>query len=687
MRILSQEDAERLIVEIPEIEKLRSCSKSYSAKPHLAGDLQHAERIRDLWRSYGISTELVRYDVLQNFPKHSALSLHEENADSVAFSASLKEDEVPEDPTSSPENGLPSFFGFGANGTVHAELVYANFGMLSDFQLLESRGISVKGKVVICKYSKVFRGLKVRAAEKFGAIGVIIYNDPQEDGKYTVKNGYEAFPHGPARHPKSIQRGSVDFFSVCVGDPTTPGYPSLPGDDTERRDPKHAVPSIPSLPISFSDAIPFLKALNDQGLSPDEIGGVESDWKGALDDIDYDTGPSKAKVTLRSEGDYRYSPIYNVIGTIEGLTDESIVLGNHHDSWCCGAIDPVSGSAAMNEVARGLGDLIGKGWKPYRKIVLASWDNEEYGLIGSTEYGEDNAKWLTENCVAYINVDESTNGGNILGAYGSPLLTHILRDATNVIPSPVNEGKTVCEDWLDLQREAVDSLEKPNLTVMGTGSDYTVFFHHLGISSIDLLFNQKGTSVYPYHSNYDSYYWVDKFGDPGFKKHQAMARLWGLLTVKLAGIPVLPFRASDYTEALKRHVQSLRGKGVPGLDLQPLEVSISRFEVTMKTLDSSVHRVELDTSRQISPKAIEANKAYIKLERSFLLENSGLPGRPWYKHMIFAPGLWAGYDGVVFPGVTECIEDNDIEGANMWTQEVAKVINKACAVVESARLN
>lgn len=367
MRTLNQEDAERLIVETPNLEQLRAHSKLYSAGPHLAGDLQHAERIRDLWRSYGIPTELTRYDVLQNFPKHSALSLDDEDG-SVAFNASLVEDKVPEDPTSAPENGLPAFFGLGAHGTVCSELVYANFGTLSDFQLIESRGISVKGKIVICKYGKVFRGLKVRAAEQSGAIGVIIYSDPQEDGEYTIKNGYKPYPHGPARHPKSTQRGSVDAFSVAVGDPTTPGYPSLPGDDTERRDPRHAIPSIPSLPISFSDAIPFLKALNGYGLSPEKVGAAGSDWKGALDDVDYCTGPSKAKVKLCSEGDYRYSPIYNVIGTIDGLTDECVILGNHHDSWCCGAVDPVSGSAAMNEVARGLGGLVARNWKPYRKM-------------------------------------------------------------------------------------------------------------------------------------------------------------------------------------------------------------------------------------------------------------------------------------------------------------------------------
>lgn len=411
------------MLETPTTANLRHWSKEYSAEPHLAGDLAHATRIRDLWRSYGIPTELEQYDVLQNFPVSQSLQLLDSDG-KATFEASLTEDEVPEDPSSSPKNGLPAFHGFSANGEACAELVYANFGELRDFELLESKGISVKGKIVICKYAKVFRGLKVRAAEQYGAAAVILYNDPQEDGQYTEANGYKPFPYGPARHPKSIQRGSVDFFSIAVGDPTTPGYPSLPGNDVERQDPGHATPKIPSLPISYADAVPFLKVLNGQGLSPFSMMGEGSDWKGCLPDVDYSTGPSKVRVSLANHGKgsllsetvklmsipidahspllrpftillavqfvnaylvitgdariadadlrwvgtYKYAPIYNVIGTIRGMTDESIILGNHHDSWCCGAIDPVSGTAAMNEVARALGALCQSGWKPYRKM-------------------------------------------------------------------------------------------------------------------------------------------------------------------------------------------------------------------------------------------------------------------------------------------------------------------------------
>lgn len=285
----------------PEVTNLRHWSKFYSSEPHLAGDMKHAQRICDLWKSYGIESKLVRYDVLQNIPISASLALHTEDG-SVKYQASLTEPELAEDPTSSPSNGYPAFHGYSANGNVTGKLVYANFGQLKDFELLESKGVSVKDCIVICKYSKIFRGLKVRAAEKFGAAGVIIYSDPQEDGEYTEGNGYLPYPHGPARHPQSIQRGSVDFFSVAVGDPTTPGYPSLPGRDTKRKSPRHAIPGVPSLPISFSDALPFLSALEGKGMSPFEIGGENGDWKGGLDGVGYFTGPSALEVTLNNKG-------------------------------------------------------------------------------------------------------------------------------------------------------------------------------------------------------------------------------------------------------------------------------------------------------------------------------------------------------------------------------------------------
>ncbi|KAJ0374951.1 hypothetical protein COL26b_006823 [Colletotrichum chrysophilum] len=542
---VTQQEAEQLMLETPTTANLRHWSKEYSAKPHLAGDLAHATRIRDLWRSYGIPTELEQYDVLQNFPVSQRLQLLDSDGE-VAFEASLTEDEVPEDPTSSPKNGLPAFHGFSANGEACAELVYANFGELRDFELLESKGISVKGKIVICKYAKVFRGLKVRAAEQYGAAAVVLYNDPQEDGQYTEANGYKSFPHGPARHPKSIQRGSVDFFSIAVGDPTTPGYPSLPGNDVERQDPGHATPKIPSLPISYADAVPFLKALNGQGLSPFSMGGEGSDWKGCLADIDYFTGPSKVRVSLAN-----------------------------HD----------------------------------------------------------------------LNVDEATNGGQVLGVTGSPLLASVLRDVTQLIRSPIHEGKTVYDDWLGDQRRTDPGRPTPVLDLMGTGSDYTVFFNHLGIPSVDLLFNRQGQGVYPYHSNYDSFYWVEKFGDVGFKKHLAMAQLWGLLTIRLAGTGSILFEAVEYPKVLAHHSKQLETKYGSLLDLSALDRVISRFHAAA---------LEVDT------------RSNTKASPTSLQPDSG----------IFAPGLWYGYDGVIFPGVVECMEAEDMKGAIEWIAKIVEAIER-----------
>ncbi|KAL3420355.1 glutamate carboxypeptidase II [Phlyctema vagabunda] len=678
--IETQEDVENVMLKTPEVAWIQHWSKLYSAEPHLAGDLAHAERIQDLWTRYGIPTKLVRYDVLQNIPLSTSLSLHSKDG-KVKYQAKLTEPALASDPTSSPTNGYPAFHGFSANGNVRGELVYANFGRLADFQLLEEKGISVKGKIAICKYGNVFRGLKVRAAEQFGAAGVIIYSDPQGDGEFTAKNGYAYYPDGPARHPESIQRGSVEYFGSWAGDPTTPGYPSLPGDGTKREDPYKAIPTIPSLPISFSDAIPLLKALEGNGLKPSEIDAV-GDWQGGLDEVHYFTGPSHETVHLVNEGEYIYNPIYNVIGTIEGSGDELVVLGNHHDSWSCGAVDPVSASASMNEMVRGFGKLLDLGWKPERTIILASWDGEEYGLLGSTEWGEENKQLLSKHCVAYLNVDESTNGGAILGALGSPLLSQVLRDVAHKVPSPHSKSRTIYDDWLNYYKETTKDGSLPGLGVIGTGSDYTVFQDHLGIPSIDMGFTSKNNNaVYPYHSNYDSHHWVEKFGDVGFCKHLAITQLWGVLAVRLASVEVLPFQASEYASELKKHLAQLKKDAGHKISLKSMEESIRQFTTATQRLDTQAQgfrdRIEVEYHigssgyRQIAA----INRKYISVERAFLIKDGGLPGRPWFKHMIFAPGLWKGYDGVVFPGILEALELNELKKADEWVKRISDAIS------------
>ncbi|KUJ12392.1 Zn-dependent exopeptidase [Mollisia scopiformis] len=677
------QDAEAFMLKLPEADRIRRCSKLYSAEPHLSGDLAHAERIRDLWISYGISSKLVRYDVLQNTPTCSSLSLYSEDGN-VTFVAGLEEPVIPEDPTSSPSNGFRPFHGFSANGKVCAELVYANFGTIEDFRLLAAKGISVKDKIVICKYSKIFRGLKVRAAEKYGAAGVIIYSDPQEDGEWTQKNGHLPYPDGPARHPYSVQRGSVDYFSIAVGDPTTPGYPSLPGKGTERKDPGGAIPKIPSLPISYADALPFLKALNGLGWSPDEIGGSDGDWKGELDGVDYFTGPSKVEVTLESYGHYEYTPIYNVIGTIEGTSDELIVMGNHHDSWSCGAVDPVSGSAAMNELVRGLGRLVEMGWKNERTMpvsfILASWDDEEYGLLGSTEWVEENAKMLSKHCVAYLNVDGATNGGSIFGGTGSPLLGSILRSVATLIPSPTSSNKTAYDDWLASYQLSNPDAKVPHLELMGTGSDYTAFFDHLGIPSMDFRFSGKSSSVFHYHSNYDSFYWMEKFGDPDFKKHTMISQAWGVLAVRLANSKILPFEAAEYASTLEKYASRLSAQDKLKLDTKPLEESISRFKSAAKKLDdlnaSVSARLNDDDGPvfELSKDIAKINQKLRSIEPGFIIDE-GLPGRKWFKHIVFAPGLWLGYGGVVFPGILEALDSGDEKEAHRWVSKIAAAVD------------
>lgn len=406
----------------------------------------------------------------------------------MKYEADLKEDVIPEDPTSADPDAVLTFHGYSANGSATGELVYANFGHIDDFRLLEKHGVNVSGKVVIVRYGTTFRGLKVKAAQgrpkdvcsstnisEFGAVGVIIYSDPQQDGGLKDEASY---PDGPARHPSAVQRGSVQFLSKCPGDPSTPGYPSKLG--VNRTDPHEFIPSIPSLPISYRDAIPFLKSLNGGNLCGSRLG---ENWQGSLDGVDYCVeSERKPNVNLVNEVDFVYTPIQNVIGRIPGRSKQEIILGNHRDAWVFGAGDPISGSASFNAIARAFGRLLSKGWRPYRTIVLASWDAEEYGLVGSTEWVEDHAKHLRENAIAYLNSDIGAVG-DALNIAASPLLDDVLVQATKDVIT--NTGATVYDNWKNTSKG------RPQIGVLGSGSDYTGFLQLLGITSVDLGFGAR----------------------------------------------------------------------------------------------------------------------------------------------------------------------------------------------------
>ncbi|ANB13816.1 Vps70p [Sugiyamaella lignohabitans] len=541
---VSDADVKRTLFQSVNASSIRDWSYKYTQEPHLAGtNYGLVEWTRDKFEEYGIPAEIVSYDIYLNYPRDHAVKLLNEDG-SVQFSASLEEAVIEEDPTTSREDRVPTFHGYSASGNVTGQLIYVNYGTREDYDQLIAKGVDFKGKIVIARYGGIFRGLKVKFAQDLGAIGALLYSDPGDDGGITIKNGYEAYPNGPARHPSSVQRGSVQFLSLGPGDPTTPGWASKP--DSKRVDPYDTIPSIPSIPISYEDALPLLKAINGKGLKGSDLG---ENWVGELtDEFDYSVGPSTLEVNLYNDQDYDIRPTYNVIGKIEGIiSDEAIVIGNHRDAWIAGgAGDPNSGSAALIELAKAFGELKKIGWKPSRTIILGSWDGEEYGLLGSTEWGEDNAEYLQHHVIAYLNVDVAFSGSRF-GASASPLLDNVLIDVTKQVPAPSGNG-TLYDLWYSQNGARISSL--------GSGSDYTVFQDYLGIPSVDFGFGGgKGDPVYQYHSNYDSFYWMDKFGDKDFAHHSVMVKAWGLLTLTLSETELIPFKLASYAKLLDTYLE------------------------------------------------------------------------------------------------------------------------------------
>ncbi|KAI5779989.1 N-acetylated-alpha-linked acidic dipeptidase-like protein [Geopyxis carbonaria] len=706
------ETLENILFVTPSTEKAREWSQYYTSGPHLGGkNFSQALWTKERWEEMGIpEVEIETYDIYTNYPKghrlgllkkieysdHNAPRLDQNLEYELLFEASLEEPVLEEDPTTALEDRIPTFHGFSANGNTTAEYVFANYGTFQDFEDLLSHGINITGKVVLCKYGHIFRGLKVKRAQDLGATGVLIYSDPGDDGDITELNGYEAYPNGPARHPDSVQRGSVQFLSYGPGDPTTPGYASKPG--VPRQDPSKLTPSIPSLPLSYMDALPLLRALNGHGLNPGDLG---DSWKsGGLHHkgVDYSTGPAPGiVVNLVNEVENVITPQWNVIGRIPGhISDELIILGNHRDAWIAGgAGDPSSGSAALLEMVRSFGSMLAAGWKPTRTIMLASWDGEEYGLLGSTEWVEDHALKLGKNSLAYINVDVGARSHKFAVA-ANPLLENVLVEAVKKVMDPdsvINgsDSTSVFDVW------------DKKIKILGSGSDYTAFQDFVGIPSIDMGFSalSKDDPVYHYHSNYDSFHWMEKFGDPTFDYHVAMTKIWGLIALNLSESPVVQFNVTKYATDLGRYLEAVSNM----LDAdyhQPL-TDTHKFRHAMEHLSHAIKRLsqraaEFDkhashiSDALSSPntpwyrktlllfKARRINTKYKLFDRAFLY-HKGLDERSWFKHVVFAPGKWTGYSGDSLPGLVETVRIGDWHGALRWVKIVGRAVHRAHGVL------
>lgn len=524
-------------------------SRKYTAEPHLAGtNFGLAEWTKEKFEEYGLKTTIDQYELLLSYPHEQDLRLLDTKTGEQLYRAPLKEDEIEEDETTKGEGLVPTFLGYSANGNVTSSFVYVNYGTKDDFEYLQKLGINVTGKIAIARYGAIFRGLKVKFAQENGAVGVLLYTDPGDDHGMTPARGFRQYPDGPARQESSVQRGSAQFLGgigSTPGDPTTPGYASKHG--VERQDPYASIGKIPALPISYREVKPILAKLNGHGTKV----SLDS-WKGELDDFEYWTGPNEdVQLNLYNNQIYNISTLTNVYGEFEGeKKDEVIIIGNHRDAWIKGgAGDPNSGSAVLLEIARALGELKASGYKFKRTIILQSFDGEEYGLLGSTEYGEYASKTLKHKVVAYLNLDAAVVGKQ-LHLSASPLLHDVLRNAASKLTYP-EPGVGTLYDHFVKQRD-------DKIGILGSGSDYTVFLEHLGIPSSDISFSGgKGDPVYQYHSNYDSYYWMANFADKGFVYHNLMAKYLGLVTLELSQREVIPFSLNKYANALKEYFKTV----------------------------------------------------------------------------------------------------------------------------------
>jgi len=663
---------------IPDAKLAGEHLKILTAEPHWASspeDYKTALYVAAKFKAAGLETSIVPYKVLLNKP----ISILVEAFD--AGGRKLMSGPTPEhvdptkyggDPFQNNPRILPAFNGSSPSGNITAPVVYANYGTLADFKKLASLGVSVKGKIVLVRYGKNFRGVKVYIAQQYGAKGVLIYSDPADDGYFRG----DAYPKGPYRPASAVQRGSVQFLPIYPGDPETPGIASSPDlPDSERIKNPVDQPSIPSNPLSYKDAAPILKALD----GPETPHG----WQGALPFTYHLGGTTKVTVHMQLRQNYALRTIWNVIGTIEGTDpaqkDDWVVVGNHRDAWVYGAVDPSSGTAAMLETVHGIGDLLQQGWKPKRRIVFASWDAEEEGLIGSTEWAEQHAAHLS-HAVAYFNTDVSVSGPNFTAA-AIPSLKQFVREVTAEVPSP--KGDNVYDQWKKAQ-EASTEAQNPDRKLppdsavsienLGSGSDYTPFIQHLGVPSTDI---GSDGPYGVYHSTFDDYNWFIKFADPTFAYEQEMACIFGLEVLHMADADVLPYDYQLYGKEILGYVEAAQlqaAKADLKLDFTATLAAAQR----LTTAAAAVHLIQTDPPAN----ATSLNNALRATEAAFL-NPTGLPHRPWYKHTIYAPGEYTGYEAVVIPGVTEAIQAADAPRAQSQLTALTEALNRAAETLES----
>ena len=690
-------------------ENLRDWMKRLTARPHHLGspyDKENAEFIAARFREWGYETQIEQFDVLFPTPK---LRLLEMTAP-VQFTASLQESPLKEDSTSSlTAEQLPTYNAYSKDGDVTGELVYVNFGTPGDYEILAQHGIDVRDRIVIARYGGCWRGIKPKVAAEHGAKGCLIYSDPREDGYFEG----DTYPEGAWRNESGAQRGSVCDLPLYPGDPLTPDIGATKDASRLPLNQAASLAKIPVLPISYGDATPLLKAMRGP-VAPES-------WRGALP-LTYHLGPGPAKVHMKLEFNWDQAPLYNVIARLPGKEqpDEWIIRGNHHDAWVFGAEDPVSGTVALMEEARQVGALTKQGWNPRRTIIYAVWDGEEPGLLGSTEWVETHAEELREKAAVYVNSDSNDRG--FLNAQGSHTLEHFINEIAQDVQDPEIK-QPVANRWRARQllktapadRREIRDRADLRLGALGSGSDYTPFLQHLGIASLNLGYGgEEGDGCY--HSIYDSFDHYQRFGDPDFAYGIVLVQTAGRAVLRLANAAVLPYEFSDFTDTLsnyvrevmkltedlrqsttetnrlisanvlaaaadpkERFIQPSPKPDVPHLNFAPLENALTALRKSAEKFEHTRHTVLADPNYSYPASDSRAlDNELLQLDRA-LIHPQGLPRRPWYRHLIYAPGYYTGYAVKTLPGIREAIEQRN------WTEATQQIEIAAHALEEFAR--
>jgi N-acetylated-alpha-linked acidic dipeptidase len=666
-----------LFLALPRPDSCRTFLLRFTEEPHVAGteqDYATAEYVMKKFKSYGLAAEMSVYDVYLPYPKKAEFKITQP----IQFTGPTPEAGFIGDKDSFGPDVIKPFHAYSPSGEAEGQVVYANYGLPEDYEKLDQLGISARDRIMLVRYGRSFRGVKVHVAEERGAAGVLIYSDPADDG---YMQG-DIYPNGPMRPETGIQRGSVQYMFFYPGDPLTPGWAATGSAERNAAERAKNLPRIPSLPISYSDAEKILRNLAGPN--------VPKGWQGGLP-FAYHVGPGPAALQLSVEMDYKIRPIWNVMGKLRGHDEPEnlVIIGNHRDAWAYGAVDPSSGTAVLLELARTLNDLVKQGYRPRRTIQFASWDGEEYGLLGSTEWVEHHRTLTSRNVVAYVNIDAAVSGDRFdVGA--SPTLRTFVQQIAGMVTDP-KSGRSVLSRWWQQQSEnkkkkvepdwnAIDTLAV-NIDDLGAGSDFTAFLDFAGVPCISMSF---GGPYGVYHAMYDNFYWMEKFGDPTFAYHATMTKITGLMAMTLADRPVVPIDVLAYAKQLRKEVKNVQAS-LKELESKP----VTQLDDLAKKINEWAKAAE--NWRKAAPSANELdvlslnklNDHLMNIDRAFI-SPEGLRGRTWFKNLYVAPGVYTGYAAVTLPGLRDCIERNDLDRLPIEESRLLKAVETARLETQAA---